>query len=260
MSKIILITGANRGIGLCMVQRIAERTEDTCVLVASRDVSAAEEAISHLDGLKATLQPVALDVTSDESIKGCLEDIQRKYGRLDGEYSYMKSMSSCSTDVRQSVLVNNAGIATNPSSDHTDFRTIYNRIFDTNITSVGLLTTLAMPLLRKSPDPRVINVSSGRASIHNITTGNLPPTACVPYSVSKVALNGLTLEFAKTFPDVSFYAANPGHCKTAFNGYKGKKDPLEGARVVEELALAKKGVYGGGFWQCEEEIMSEMPW
>lgn len=84
MSKIILITGANRGIGFCMVQRIAERAGETCILVASRDMSAAEEAISHLNGVKATLQPVALDVTSDGSIRACLEDIGRKHGRLDG--------------------------------------------------------------------------------------------------------------------------------------------------------------------------------
>lgn len=158
------------------------------------------------------------------------------------------------------VLVNNAAIGVNPSDDHIDFRNIYSRTFDTNITSVGLLTSLAIPLLRKSPDPRVINISSGRASIHRITTGDLPPTASVSYSVSKVALNALTLELAKVYPEVSFYAANPGHCKTAFNGYKGKKDPLEGARVVEELALAEKGVYTNGFWQYEDGVMSEMQW
>lgn len=87
MPKMVLITGANRGIGFCMVQRIAQRAEDCCVLVASRDVSAAEEAISHLNELKAaTLQPVALDVTSDESIRTCLENIKNQHGRLDGEY------------------------------------------------------------------------------------------------------------------------------------------------------------------------------
>lgn len=85
MPTIILITGANRGIALCMVQRIAERSEDCCVLVASRDVSAAKEAIASLTGLKATLQPIALDVTSDDSIRACLTDIEKKHGKLDGK-------------------------------------------------------------------------------------------------------------------------------------------------------------------------------
>jgi NAD(P)-dependent dehydrogenase (short-subunit alcohol dehydrogenase family) len=160
------------------------------------------------------------------------------------------------------VLINNAAIASNPSdsADHTDFRSTYNAILNTNLTSVALLTTLSMPLLSRSPNPRVINISSARASIHNITINNLPPTACVPYSVSKVALNALTLEMGKMYPDVVFYAANPGHCKTALNGFKGKKDPVEGARVVFELVLAKKGRYAPGFWECEGDGMREMKW
>lgn len=90
MPRIILITGANRGIGICMVQRIAERSEDCCVLVASRDVSAAEEAAASLSGLKATLQPIALDVTSDDGIRACLTDIDKKHGKLDGKISPKK--------------------------------------------------------------------------------------------------------------------------------------------------------------------------
>lgn len=82
----------------------------------------------------------------------------------------------------------------------------------------------------------------------------------MPYSVSKVALNALTLELAKTYADVGFYAATPGHCRTAFNGFKGKKDPVEGARVVVELALAAKGEYAGGFWEWEEGGMREVAW
>ena len=84
MSKVILITGANRGIGFCIAQGIAERLEDCCILVASRDLSAAEDAISKLRHLKATFEPIELDVTSDDSIKACLETIRTNHGRLDG--------------------------------------------------------------------------------------------------------------------------------------------------------------------------------
>jgi NAD(P)-dependent dehydrogenase (short-subunit alcohol dehydrogenase family) len=260
MSKVILITGASRGIGFCIAQAIAQRSESCCILVASRDVSSAENAISQLQDLKAIFQPVALDVTSDDNIKACLETIKSTHGRLDGKPSHQQQAKSHANNAPFKVLINNAAIATNPQSDHSDFRTTYNRILDTNITSAALLTTLAMPLLHNSPDPRVINISSARASIHNITTGSLPPTACVPYSVSKVALNALTLEMAKTYPDVSLYAANPGHCRTAFNGYTGKRDPVDVARVVVELTLAEKGVYGNGFWEFEEGGMREVAW
>ena len=88
MSKVILITGANRGIGFCIAQRIAERLEDCCILVTSRNKSAAEDAISKLQHLKATFDPIELDVTSDDSIKDCLETIRTNYGRLDGTSRY----------------------------------------------------------------------------------------------------------------------------------------------------------------------------
>jgi len=52
------------------------------------------------------------------------------------------------------------------------------------------------------------------------------------YSVSKTALDALTIEHAKAEPDLSFHVASPGHCKTAFNSFRGTKDPLDGAKVV----------------------------
>lgn len=85
MSKVILITGANRGIGFCVTQSIAQRSGDHYVLVASRDISSAESAISNITDSKATLQPIQLDVNSDESIRACLNDIKAKYGRLDSK-------------------------------------------------------------------------------------------------------------------------------------------------------------------------------
>lgn len=85
MSKIILITGANRGIGFYIAEAIAERTSDCCILLASRDLSAAEDAVSQLRDLNAFFQPIVLDVTSDDSIKACLETVATKYGRLDGK-------------------------------------------------------------------------------------------------------------------------------------------------------------------------------
>lgn len=158
------------------------------------------------------------------------------------------------------VLVNNAGIASVPSPSFSDYRATFNNVFDTNVTSVGLLTGLFMHLLSRSQSPRVINISSGRASIHRLTSGALPPTASVPYSISKTAVNVLTLEMAKQYPDAKFYVANPGHCATGLNGFKGTKDPVEGARVVVELVVAEEGRFENGFWEFEEVGMREVPW
>lgn len=78
--------------------------------------------------------------------------------------------------------------------------------------------------------------------------------------MSKVALNALTLEFARAHPEVEFCVASPGHCRTGFNGFRGKKNPGEGARVVVELVLAEKGVGGGRFWEWEEGELRAVNW
>nr|OQO25097.1 hypothetical protein B0A51_07419 [Rachicladosporium sp. CCFEE 5018] len=242
MAPVILVTGGNRGIGLSIVRGLAACTPECTIIVASRQQSAAEEAVTqlHEEGAKATFHPLGLDVTED-NIRSAVKEMTSKFGHLD-------------------VLVNNAGIGLNPSADYSDFRHAYNKVFDTNITSAALLSHLFIPLLLGSNNPKIINLSSGRASVHALTSGTLPPTASVSYSVSKTALNVLTLEMAKQFPDVTFYAATPGHCSTALNGFRGKRNPDEGAGVVVELATAEKGKYGMGFWERVDAEMREVAW
>jgi len=147
--------------------------------------------------------------------------------------------------------VNNAGIALRPTgTDPQSSRENFNATFNT----------------------------TGRASLTRSSTGKLPPTAVVSYSVSKAAVNSLTIELQKSedalmredFEQanvegkeagrgrVEFFAANPGHCKTAFNGFKGTKNPLDGAEVIVRLVNGegKKG----GFWEFEEGVLRLVPW
>lgn len=74
-------------------------------------------------------------------------------------------------------------------------------------------------------------------------------------------MNGLTVEMMKKDPSVRFYCANPGHCKTEFNGFKGQREPLEGANVVVALVEAA-GSAESGFWETKGDSMKlEMvPW
>lgn len=79
--------------------------------------------------------------------------------------------------------------------------------------------------------------------------------------MSKVALHALTLEFARLYPEVRFCVVSPGHCRTGFNGVRGKKDPVEGARVVVELVMQEEGREGVvGFWGWEEGALREVAW
>ena len=70
----------------------------------------------------------------------------------------------------------------------------------------------------------------------------------------------MTVELANQNPDVTFYAVSPGHCRTAFNGFRGRKDPLEGGTCGAELALAETGRWKAGFWEWEENGMEEVGW
>ena len=91
------------------------------------------------------------------------------------------------------------------------------------------------------------------------------------YSISKVALNALCIEQQKQESarkgegegkgKVDFFTVNPGHCKTAFNGWRGTKDPVDGAEVVVRLVMAERGVWKpGSFLEFEEGGMREVPW
>jgi NAD(P)-dependent dehydrogenase (short-subunit alcohol dehydrogenase family) len=183
---VILCTGANRGIGFAIIQALANhpQTASSFLLLGCRDAEKGNEAMQELreKGITSSVEPLIIDVTSDVSIHDAVTVVKRQYGRLD-------------------VLVNNAGYAAVPSSalDHSDWREIYTRVYDTNVTSVALVTQHFLPLLRGSAG-RVINISSARGSTSLASGKILPPTVSIPYSVSKAALNLLTVEMSRNPP------------------------------------------------------------
>ncbi|KAJ9609706.1 hypothetical protein H2200_006034 [Cladophialophora chaetospira] len=250
--RLILVTGANRGIGFAIIQAFASNaaTASSAFLLGCRDVEKGKEAVEHLRelGLALNVSLMTIDVTSDASIRHAVDNVEKQYGHLD-------------------VLINNAGYGAIPSApDFSDWREIYAKVLDTNVTSVALTTQLFLPLLRKSSDGgRVINVSSGRGSIALSASGQLPPTVSIPYCISKTALNMLVIEMSRdpANKNVEFQLVGPGHCKTAFNGYRGTREPIEGANVVVELVKAAKGTYKTvGFWETKGSSLDliEIPW
>ncbi|KAL9609899.1 MAG: hypothetical protein Q9167_005370 [Letrouitia subvulpina] len=113
-----------------------------------------------------------------------------------------------------------------------------------------------------SPSPRVIHNSSERGSLARNLAGTMPPTMVVAYNVSKTALNALTIQQRIAEPRVKLYAANPGFCKTAFNRFRGSRDPLDGANVFAELAFAPEEKYESGFWEMGDQDWEArtVPW
>ncbi|KAF2111499.1 hypothetical protein BDV96DRAFT_582268 [Lophiotrema nucula] len=242
-SKIILVTGANRGIGFAIVQRLATAFPQNTYLLGVRKFSSGEEAISTLraQGLTATFSPIEIDITSDTSIAFAASTVESKFGQLD-------------------ILINNAAVAELIKPGVPGFRESCNRTLDANVTSFLQVTSAFLSLLHLSASPKVINISSARGSVYRQTHSELPPTASIPYSISKMAMNIAMLEMAKLEPKVLFQAASPGHCKTAFNGFRGTKDPLDGAEVVVRLVEDEEGRFSMGFWELEEGEMRSVPW
>ena len=170
-------------------------------------------------------------------------------------------MESCTDDSQ--VLINNAAIAREEKLDN--LREVYRGVFDMNVASVVLTCELFLPLLREtSKDPRIIQVSTARASITRSQNGNMPPIRAISYGASKVALNLATLELSKRAENanVVFQTTSPGHCKTDFNNNTGRKDPIEGARVIADLVLEERSGRRYGLWEIENNDTEPVcvPW
>jgi NAD(P)-dependent dehydrogenase (short-subunit alcohol dehydrogenase family) len=161
---------------------------------------------------------VQLDVTDDASVSAAVDTVRDRAGHLD-------------------ILINNAGILGEVSApgDMTvdQIRTVY----DTNVFGVVRVTNAFLPLLRRSASPSVINVTSGLGSftlIHDPdrVESRYPLAA---YGSSKTAVTMLTMQYARTTPDVRFNAVDPGQTATAFTGNLGHTVE-EGAEAAVRLA------------------------
>ncbi|MFJ7159145.1 SDR family oxidoreductase [Streptomyces sp. NPDC101118] len=240
VEKIALITGANKGIGFAIARQLGE--QGITVLVGARDEVLGKQAADALAGDGITALPLRLDVTDPASVAEAAREIESRFGRLD-------------------ILVNNAGIAGNftgtPSeATAADLREVY----ETNVFGVVTVTHTMLPLLRRSPAGRIVNLSSHVASLTlgSAPSGPLAGVSMIAYQSSKTALNAVTLAYAKELREtpVKVNAALPGVVATDINGHRGFRSPAEGAEIAVRLAtLAEDGPTG----QCLADD-GPVPW
>ncbi|KAK5624833.1 hypothetical protein RRF57_000549 [Xylaria bambusicola] len=241
---VVLITGANRGIGFAIAQAISVSLPTSTVIIGSRDISLGEDAIRRLriGGVTAALHTIPLDIENDTSIATAANIVGERFGKLD-------------------VLINNAlRLDTSYPTEMEALRKISNSDFNNAVTSNNIVTCNFTALLRKAPWPRVIMVSSTRGSIQRTVNRELPPVVSFDYCITKAALKMLTVQLqaaedgnAENDNKITYWVASPGYCKTGFNGFKGHKDPLEGAEVVLRLLKSNRGeIRGGTFWELEK--------
>ena len=208
--SVILVTGANRGIGHETARRLVAAGHT--VYVGARDPERGAKAAAEIGG-----RFVPLDVTDDTSVAAALATIERAEGRLD-------------------VLVNNAGIG-RPARNGPEAL----EVFDTNAVSIVRVTEAALPLLRRSANPVVVNVSSALGSFWAVTNPERPAfhVPAIVYGASKAAVSMLTLQYAKAVPEIKFNAVEPGYTATGLGGdaSTGGGRPVEvSAAVVARVA------------------------
>ena len=158
------------------------------------------------------------------------------------------------------MLVNNAGTALDGRVPDVPLRSVFRDTFEVNVFGLAALTEAMVPLLSKSPRPRIVNVSSGLGSL---TLGSDPasPYAAVKppaYNSSKAAVNMLTVVYAAQLrgKGVKVNAADPGYCATDLNGHSGPRTAAQGAIAAVRLAtLDDDGPTGGYFDEA-----GPLPW
>jgi NAD(P)-dependent dehydrogenase (short-subunit alcohol dehydrogenase family) len=224
---VTLITGANKGLGYETARRLM--AEGHTVYVGARDAGRGRAAASTLG-----CRFVQLDVTDDTSVVGALRSIDDSEGRLD-------------------VLVNNAGVSATGDVNGP----IALEVFDTNAIGVIRVTQAALPLLQKSENPVVVNVSSALGSFWAVTNPERRQFhfPSIVYGASKAAVSMLTVQYAKTYPDVKFNAVEPGFTATDLTPFSGAGQPVEnGAQVIVRMAIIGKDGPTGTFQEGDEEL------
>ncbi|CAF9929004.1 MAG: hypothetical protein HETSPECPRED_007254 [Heterodermia speciosa] len=240
---IVLVSGANQGLGYEMCKKLATEQPDFHILVASRDDKRGREAAATLQDLQGTVEAVQLDISKDNSIEACVKWIDTKFGRLD-------------------VLINNAAISDYSVRDEPTIRAMMQKCFDTNVFGTASLTDACVPLLQKGTVPRIVFVSSEMGSVGNTLDPKFPYYGAhyVSYKASKSAVNMLGAMYAVKHGKDGFKVnvCCPGLRATNFAGPLSGTggDPEEGA--INACRLATVGADGemGTFTNLE----GTLPW
>ena len=227
MNRVALITGSTRGIGHEVARQLAAR-EHRVIVTGRSDKEAAKaaakigtDAIGH-----------ALDAADPESIEALARFLENEIGRLD-------------------VLVNNAGILLDEGKSIVDVAPDeFEQTWRVNTLGPFLLTKRLAPLLRRSKHGRVVNVSSGAGQLSSMSS--YAPS----YSVSKTALNAVTILFANALrrDGVLVNCVDPGWVRTDMGGRAAPRSVAEGAETIVWLATLPDGGPSGGFFHDRKRI------
>jgi NAD(P)-dependent dehydrogenase (short-subunit alcohol dehydrogenase family) len=242
-TKVALVTGGNKGIGLVTVKELAAL--GYTVLLGARDQKKGEEAAASVPKGNGEVRAVAIDVDNYAHHKALRELIEKDYGKLD-------------------VLINNAGIMIDDRSKGNTTTTVpiadIRKTIETNVYAPIALTQELLPLIRKSPAGRIVNLSSILASLTLHATKGSPiySAKTFAYDMSKAALNSFTIHLAAELADtpIKVNSAHPGWVKTDMGGKNAPMKLEDGAKTSVWLATLPPDGPTGGFFHERETL----PW
>ncbi|WPU91225.1 SDR family oxidoreductase [Mucilaginibacter sabulilitoris] len=245
--KSAFITGANKGIGFETAKQLLQK--GFYVYIGSRNLENGLQAVKKLaaEGL-VSVEVIQIDVTDDDSVKNARIEIGKKKDVLD-------------------ILINNAGINADGIAEDATAASIENfkKIYETNVYGVVRVTTAFIDILKKSKEPRIVNVSSNMGSLTLHSDPNSPNygyKSFSAYSSSKSALNMYTIHLAHELRDTSFKvnAVCPGLTKTDHTNFFGGNVEVAGKRIVKYALLDKDGISGKFISEELEPETGEIPW
>jgi NAD(P)-dependent dehydrogenase (short-subunit alcohol dehydrogenase family) len=240
--KVALITGANKGIGLETARQLGAL--GITVLVGASDLKKGEAAAAELKKEGIDARALKLDVIDPNDVSAAAATIAREFGHLD-------------------ILVNNAGISSESlgaNSTLTTSEDTLSRTFKTNFFAVVELTQALLPLLKKSPAARIVNVSSilGSLKLHATEGSPIYGAKMFAYDASKTALNAFTIHLAHALKDtkIKVNSAHPGWVKTELGGEGAVMEIVDGAKTSVRLATLPDDGPTGGYFHLEDAL----PW
>jgi len=247
--KIAFITGGNRGLGFQTALDLGlDKKAGVKVVIGSRDAAQGEQAVAKLRAAGVDADVLQFDITKTADYKAAYDYFDTKYGRLD-------------------ILVNNAGIAggsfpgTGPEHHAADVPLdLLHKVFETNFFAQVALTKALLPLIKKSPAGRIVNLSSilGSLSLHADPKSPIYDAKSFAYDASKSALNAFTIHLAYELRDtnVKVNSAHPGWVKTDMGGEHAPMEVSEGGKTSVALALLPDDGPTGGYFHLGRPV----PW
>jgi NAD(P)-dependent dehydrogenase (short-subunit alcohol dehydrogenase family) len=241
--RIALVTGANQGVGLQVAKELV--ANGVTVLVGSRNFERGEAAAKEIGPGAIAIQ---LDVTDRASIAAAAERTRKEFGRLD----LLVQNAAISNTTKGNLSIQEYVKLSRPSNVSLDE---VRAVWETNVFGVLAVYQAMLPLLRKSSDARIVNVSSGVGSLTDNANATHPYHASFGpvYPASKTALNAMTLammiELESTGIKVNL--VSPGFTKTNLNGYEGTASVEDGSREVVRVAMLGPDGPSGTFTRWE---------